>query len=290
MPARLGPLIAAIQNYACGMTLSFTWDYDRAETIADAVVHVLGVAFAIAGAAALIIIVVHGTSVAQFAAVTIYLAGLLAMISFSAAYNLWPVSPLKWWLRRFDHSAIYLLIAATYTAFMLPIRGTTPAVVLAIIWTTAVRGNTDSSSVGSNDWLGYYSLGAPQALDRLSNEYGLSANDATHRLAGVATVALPLGRGMQFGTNMNRVLDAFIGGWSVATTFTVQTGQPIPIGMSLPRLADGNQRPNVNCSNPGTGISYHDAAATGNPFFNVSCFADPGDQQLGNTPRRNNAP
>ena len=27
--------------------------------------------------------------------------------------------------------------------------------------------NTDSSSAGSNDWVGYYSLGAPQALDRL---------------------------------------------------------------------------------------------------------------------------
>src|SRR3712207_6864421 len=31
--------------------------------------------------------------------------------------NLWPVSPVKWILRRFDHSAIYLLIAGTYTPF-----------------------------------------------------------------------------------------------------------------------------------------------------------------------------
>ena len=84
---------------------------------------------------------------------------------------------------------------------------------------------------------------------------------------------------------MNRVLDAAIGGWSVASTFTVQTGPPIAVGMSLPRLADGNQRPDVTCSNPGTGISYHQAAATGDPFLNVSCFADPGDQQLGNAPR-----
>ena len=151
--------------------------------------------------------------------------------------------------------------------------------------TYTLSRNTDSSSAGSNDWVGYYSLGAPQALDRLSNEYGLSANDATHRLAGVASVDLPVGRGLRFGTNMNRVLDAVIGGWSVATTFTIQTGQPIAIGMSLPRLADGNQRPDVTCANVGTGISYHNAAATGNPFFNVSCFADPGDQQLGNAPR-----
>jgi hypothetical protein len=84
---------------------------------------------------------------------------------------------------------------------------------------------------------------------------------------------------------MNRILDAVIGGWSLGTTFTIQSGQPIAIGMSLPRLADGNQRPNVTCKNPGTGISYHDAAATGDPIFNANCFADPGDQQLGNAPR-----
>lgn len=36
----------------------------------------------------------------------------------SAAYNLWPVSPVKWLLRRFDQSAIYLLIAASYTPFI----------------------------------------------------------------------------------------------------------------------------------------------------------------------------
>jgi len=33
------------------------------------------------------------------------------------AYNIWPVSPVKWALRRLDHSAIFILIAATYTPF-----------------------------------------------------------------------------------------------------------------------------------------------------------------------------
>jgi len=122
-------------------------------------------------------------------------------------------------------------------------------------------------------------------LDQLQNEYGISANDATHRVAGVFTVNLPVGRGMPFGSHMHPILDGIIGGWSIASTFTVQSGQPIAIGMSLPRLADGNQRPNVTCANPGTGIGYHNAAATGNPFINVACFADPGDQQLGNAPR-----
>lgn len=117
-----------------------TWDYDRGEAIADAVVHVLGVALAIAGAAVLLVIAVHAANATRFVAIAIYLAGLLAMFGFSAAYNLWPVSPCKWWLRRLDHSAIYLLIAATYTAFMLPMRETTSTVLLVIIWIAALAG------------------------------------------------------------------------------------------------------------------------------------------------------
>ncbi len=144
---------------------------------------------------------------------------------------------------------------------------------------------TDDSSSGANSWIGYYSYGAPQTLDRLRGEYGISGNDATHRLAAVASIVLPVGRGLLIGSHMNRILDGAIGGWSLGTTYTIQSGQPIPIGMSLPRLADGNQRPDVTCPNPGTGISYHQAGATGAPIINVNCFADPGDQQLGNAPR-----
>lgn len=118
------------------------WDYDRSETLVDAAVHFLGIAVAIAGTAVLIIIALRESNVEQFAAVAIYLAGFVAMFGFSAAYNLWPVSPFKWWLRRFDHSAIYLLIASTYTAFMLPIHDTVPTTLLAIIWVAALTGIT----------------------------------------------------------------------------------------------------------------------------------------------------
>jgi hemolysin III len=147
-----------------------TWDYDRGETIADTVVHILGIALAIAGAAVLIVITARQGTIAQVAAVAIYLAGLLAMVGFSAAYNLWPVSPFKWWLRQLDHSAIYLLIAATYTAFMLPMHGTTPIVILAILWGVALAGMAikllwpgrfDRTSVGlylSMGWSGIFAF------------------------------------------------------------------------------------------------------------------------------------
>jgi hypothetical protein len=50
-------------------------------------------------------------------------------------------------------------------------------------------------------------------------------------------------------------------------------------------LVDGNQRPDVVCSQLSSGISYHQAAATGQSVFNASCFAFPGDEVPGNAPR-----
>ncbi|MBZ5595885.1 MAG: TonB-dependent receptor [Acidobacteriia bacterium] len=152
--------------------------------------------------------------------------------------------------------------------------------------------STDDSSSGDNSWVGWYSVGGPQALDRLSNETTLSASNATHRLAAAFTAQIPVGRGLLVGNSMNRVVDAVIGGWSASSNLTLQSGQPVAIRMSRNRLADGSQRPNVTCSDPNTGLSFHDAAAarlngasSGFSMFNPSCFADPGDQQLGNAPR-----
>jgi hypothetical protein len=151
---------------------------------------------------------------------------------------------------------------------------------------------TDDSSSGANSWVGWLASGGPQALDRLSSEYSVSANNATNRLAAAFTGYIPVGRGLLVGSNMNRVVDAVIGGWSASSNLTLQSGQPVHIEMALDRLANGTQRPNVTCSNPGTGISPHAAAAallngasTGVSVFNASCFADPGDQQLGDAPR-----
>ncbi len=152
--------------------------------------------------------------------------------------------------------------------------------------------NTDDASSGNNSWVGWYGVGAPQALDQLKNETTLSANNATHRVAAAFTAQIPIGRGLLVGSNMNRVLDGVIGGWSASSNVTLQSGQPVAIRMNINRLADGNQRPNVTCSNLGTGISFHDAAAallngasSGFSVFNPNCFADPGDEQLGNAPR-----
>ena len=53
--------------------------------------------------------------IGTFAALAVYAAGFFLMWGFSLAYNMVPPSALKWLLRRFDHSMIYVMIAGTGT-------------------------------------------------------------------------------------------------------------------------------------------------------------------------------
>jgi hemolysin III len=117
------------------------WNYDRAEIIADGVVHGIGVFGGLIAATVLMVLTAVYASALDVAVVSVYVAGLLTMLVLSATYNLWPVSPAKWVLRRFDHSAIYLLIAATYTPIIMEVKDSTFAIVLLIgVWCVAIFG------------------------------------------------------------------------------------------------------------------------------------------------------
>src|ERR1700709_249315 len=117
------------------------WNYDRAELIADGVVHGVGVFGGLIAATVLIVLTAVYSTALDVAVVSVYVAGLLAMLVLSATYNLWPVSRAKWVLRRFDHSAIYLLIAATYTPVIMELKDSVMAMVLlAGVWCVAIVG------------------------------------------------------------------------------------------------------------------------------------------------------
>ncbi|MDP9161619.1 MAG: TonB-dependent receptor, partial [Acidobacteriota bacterium] len=148
---------------------------------------------------------------------------------------------------------------------------------------------TDNSSYGANSFIffGGSGLGYPQDLNNLAVEHSVGANDTRHRFVLAAIYDVPIGRGRSVGNTMNRFLDGVIGGWSLNSLLTLQSGQPVPFGMSSPRLTDGFQRPNIIC-NPATGLSLHDVAMSQDPnasYFKAACLTDPGDQIAGNAPR-----
>ena len=115
-------------------------DLSLGELLADGIVHALAL---LAGLIAFPLLLSHGLQTAglgTFAALTVYSAGFFLMWGFSLAYNMTPPSALKWLLRRFDHSMIYVMIAGTYTALIPHLSGNWPLVLGFVVWTGAVLG------------------------------------------------------------------------------------------------------------------------------------------------------
>jgi hemolysin III len=113
--------------------------HSRGEIVADGIVHGIGLGAATAGAGALITVAVfRGASVA---AIAIYVAGLLAMLAASAAYNLGFRLRFHEALRRLDHAAIFIMIASTYTPFTAGVLTGGWAIGLtAAVWAVAALG------------------------------------------------------------------------------------------------------------------------------------------------------
>lgn len=108
----------------------------------------------------------------------------------------------------------------------------------------------------------------------------VSDYDYRHQINSYGTWAVPVGRGMRFGTNMNRVFDAILGGWQLSGIFKYNSARPTS-------TSTGSVWPtNWQLSNP--------AVPTGQPFpefsintlgvlptgtKNVSAFATQADGQ-----------
>ena len=111
----------------------------RAEWISDAVVHVTGLVVVTACVPVLIVLTaMFDKGALPVAGAAIYGGTFAAMITFSAIYNLLYGSRIDWLLKRLDHSAIYLKIAGTFTAFAL--FAGQGAHLLAVLWTAAATG------------------------------------------------------------------------------------------------------------------------------------------------------
>lgn len=115
--------------------------YGLDELLADGIVHALAL---LAGLIAFPLLLGHAlreAGIGIFAATTVYAAGFFLMWGFSLAYNMVPPSALKWLLRRFDHSMIYVMIAGTYTAIIPHLEDPGWAWGLGgVVWAGAVLG------------------------------------------------------------------------------------------------------------------------------------------------------
>ena len=115
--------------------------YSPAERRADVVVHVVGLTFGLTACVVLAITALPRANLPLLVGLGLYAAGLMAMLGCSALYNLAREGPRKSLFRRLDHAAIFMMIAGTYTPFLLvAIGGAWGTGLLAFVWLVAVGG------------------------------------------------------------------------------------------------------------------------------------------------------
>lgn len=116
-------------------------DYTRNERVIDGAVHALGVAMTVAAVVVLLSRVSETGNTRVVVAAAIYSAGLFATFGLSAAYNLTFSPRWKEAIRRYDHVAIFMMIAGTYTPFaLIGIEGAMGNALFALVWIVAIAG------------------------------------------------------------------------------------------------------------------------------------------------------
>jgi hemolysin III len=113
----------------------------RVEWAADVLVHVLGLMLAIVGSFLMLHAAAVSGSLRLSVALVIYTAGLLAMLTCSLLYNSNTNRQISDWLEKLDLSAIFIMIAGSYTPFMLGrLEGPLAWGVLGLVWIVALTG------------------------------------------------------------------------------------------------------------------------------------------------------
>ncbi|KRA76873.1 hemolysin III [Lysobacter sp. Root667] len=110
------------------------------EEIANALTHGLGATAALAGGAVLITLAALYGSTWQLAGAIVFGVSLLLLYVASTLYHAIQHPTAKARLKVFDHCAIYLLIAGTYTPFTLVLRGPWGWGLFTAIWLLAFAG------------------------------------------------------------------------------------------------------------------------------------------------------
>ncbi|CAN7398551.1 hemolysin III family protein [Phenylobacterium sp. LjRoot225] len=106
---------------------------------ADLVVHIVGLTLALVGGIVLLTLAVKAGSISRVVGVSVYAAGLLAMLGFSTAYN-FAQARYRPALRRLDHAGIFLMIAGSYTPFTLSLPGAWGWGMTTAVWSIAALG------------------------------------------------------------------------------------------------------------------------------------------------------
>src|SRR5213595_4155444 len=110
------------------------------EELANTISHGIGLCAALIGAP-ILLLEAHRSGAGFFFGTVIFAVTMSMLYLGSTLYHAWPQTRGKSILQVLDHSAIFLLIAGTYTPFALgPLRGVGGSTILGIIWALTLFG------------------------------------------------------------------------------------------------------------------------------------------------------
>ena len=113
----------------------------RGEEIANSVSHAIGMMAAMAATPVLIVAAAQRGGAADVVGASIFAVTMVLLYLTSTLYHALPRSRAKQIFQLLDHGAIYLLIAGTYTPFMLGVlRGAWGWTLLGLVWSLALAG------------------------------------------------------------------------------------------------------------------------------------------------------
>jgi len=115
--------------------------YTKKEEVVNAITHGIGVLLSITALVFLVMFAVQNGSTWHVVTFTIYGVSMLLLYLSSTLVHSFPEGKLKDLFEIFDHSAIYLFIAGTYTPFtLIVINGALGWTLLGIVWGIAIAG------------------------------------------------------------------------------------------------------------------------------------------------------
>jgi hypothetical protein len=124
-----------------------------------------------------------------------------------------------------------------------------------------------------------------QNLYNPSADYASCYYNSNNIVSAYATYDLPVGRGKQFGGNMNSAVNQVVGGWQASTIVSTHSGFPLAVYGSGDFTGTGSRGPRPNCGvQQKFGRSTPAADFGGFDWMSPSGFSDPAPGTFGNCP------
>lgn len=116
-------------------------NYSKIEELLNSITHGIGVVFGVVALTILLILSIKKEDVPSIVSFSIYGACIILMFLASTLYHSFTIEKVKKILRVFDHSAIFLFIAGSYTPIvLLTLTGKFRIFMLVAVWAIALSG------------------------------------------------------------------------------------------------------------------------------------------------------